>query len=153
MRRKQHHSFILLKNRIPAVPLVSGFCRESLRCGCETSGSPHEATQWPTARFSSSAVIVADRGSKDGTRGHTWRDTGVSVLARCLAARNERGPGQRPEQAGGRRIAGRSACLPWERETWRFSNGFRVRAGPFSASGGVLNIQNFSFFLHIPFAC
>ena len=33
------------------------------------------------------------------------------------------------------------ACLPRERSNWRFSHGLRLRVGPFSARGGVLNIQ------------
>ena len=65
-------------------------------------GSPYAATRGATARFSSPAVVYPCLGRKNRTRGHTRRDRGVSVLAHCAVAKDERGPGQRPgKQAGG----------------------------------------------------
>ena len=152
-RRKPDRVFILLIFRTSADPRVSVFCRGPQRCWLGKAESPHVVTRGPTPRFSSSAVTSSDRGRKSRTRGHTRRDRGVPVLVRCVAGGETGVLGVSPGQAGGRRIAGRSACLPWERWDWRFSHGFRLRTRLFSARGGVLNIQNFSYFFYIPFVC
>ena len=77
-------------------------------------------------------VKIAHGGTRSATGAHL----------RSTRQRWRRGmDGVRGSAPASRRTAySRTLCLPpSERWDWRFSHGFRVQTGPFSASGGVLN--------------